>query len=155
VCACNASVSHCVWQWEWGSPECGWRLMGAIISMPKTLSDEESLPGDRPWPIHLRRSGHLPGSEPTYGRRVCVCVWEGIPTAWRQTIGQFPSTRLVRSRRDGLTSSFLFWPTMSEQEYDEVHLLRYWYFTSLFAKTSRRKNGFFPLAVSLLNNNPL
>ncbi|TNN25995.1 hypothetical protein EYF80_063869 [Liparis tanakae] len=35
--------------------------------MPKTLSDEESLPGDRPWPIHLRRSGHLPGSEPTYG----------------------------------------------------------------------------------------
>lgn len=63
-----------MWRWRGGdSPECGWRLMGAIISMPKTLSDEESLPGDGPWPIHLRRSGHLPGSEPTYGRCLCCC----------------------------------------------------------------------------------
>lgn len=47
--------------------------MGAIISMPKTLSDEESLPGDGPRPINLRRSGHLPGSEPTYGWCLCCC----------------------------------------------------------------------------------
>lgn len=38
--------------------------MGAIISMPKTLSDEESLPGDRARPINLQRSGHLPRSQP-------------------------------------------------------------------------------------------
>lgn len=41
--------------------------------MPKTLSDEESLPGDGPRPINLRRSGHLPGSEPPYGRCLCCC----------------------------------------------------------------------------------
>lgn len=67
----------CVWQWEWGSPQCGCRLMGAIISMPKTLSDEESLPGDRPRPINLQRSGHLPGSEPTYGWCLCCCCGGG------------------------------------------------------------------------------
>lgn len=50
-------------------------LMGAIISMPKTLSDEESLPGDRPRPINLRRSGHLPRSAPT-----CGPVWAAVFT---------------------------------------------------------------------------
>lgn len=64
-----------VQHWEQGSPECGCRLMGAIISMPKTLSDEESLPGDRHRPINLQHSGHLPRSEPTYG--LCLCCRHG------------------------------------------------------------------------------
>lgn len=77
--------------------------MGAIISMPKTLSDEESLPGDGPRPINLQRSGHLPGSEPTYGWCLCCCCggawgggasWHAAMTLWwkRKTV----SLRLVR-----------------------------------------------------------
>lgn len=73
VCS-YVSVSHCVCGGRSGTAlSVACRLMGAIISMPKTLSDEESLPGDRPRPINLRRSSHLPGSEPTYGWCLCCC----------------------------------------------------------------------------------
>lgn len=61
--------------------------MGAIISMPKTLSDEESLPGDGPRPINLRRSGHLPGSEPTYGWCLCCCCGGAL---WGGQVGALP-----------------------------------------------------------------
>lgn len=82
--------------------------MGAIISMPKTLSDEESLPGEGPRPINLRRSGHLPGSEPTYGWCLCCCcggaLWGGaswrVATTlrWKRKIVSFRLVRMIRQR---------------------------------------------------------
>lgn len=94
------------------------RLMGAIISMPKTLSDEESLPGDRPRPINLQRSGHLPRSEPTCSR-VWAAVFAGLAAC--------PPAVLEKKTFSELTAGVCFKMLLKVMFAHALHKLRWVY----------------------------